>query len=181
MRYLSRSELTSSRIRLALAAGIFLSFPADAVLAAQAESPECTCTTKALPGTTFIGSFVSAEGVVQIVGEGDATLGTPVRLGSQILTGIDGYATLVVSTCTQQLMPNEQAMVFKKGDDVCISVSRTRAAAVETTPGSSTPEISAVQPTPRIIIPLLIGGAAAGVALGFSGDTLGGGDEPASN
>ena len=131
--------------RVVCALGVMCGSSASPVLAAPVDS-SCTCTAEAIGGTTFIGSLTAVTGTVLVSGQGMAKQGTPLRFGSQIITGEDGSARLVASTCSQQISPNSEAMVSRAGGNICVSVRKIDALDLSYTDvnASSLPMISPV-------------------------------------
>lgn len=180
----------SVTIRTICAIGIACSLPAAPVMAAPT-APSYSCSSEVLPGTSFIGSLSAVRGTVVVSGVGNATQGTPLRVGSQVITGPDGTARLVVTSCTHDLEPNSEAVISKVGSKVQITVKTiftTQTYGLPTIdPIVSSPVIAPPQPVViapiqppvfppivKVIIPVaIIGGVVAA-------STLGGGDNQAS-
>lgn len=159
----------SHKSRLAkfvMAAALVLSVPVEALAVGEGE---CTCLTPA--GPEPIGSVVTSTDIVQAslggsTGLGPAPAGTALSLGSQLITGPAGTASIVVGTqCSLEILPNSEVTISQIGDNICVQVTQMAAPPVVARSG-----LGAL---------ILIGGGVA-AAIGLAEEEDGGGGVPAT-
>lgn len=146
---------------------------------AQAQTAECTCQSPAGP------SFVqSVSGNVNLSSPGASALvpvtlpGTPIPVGGQLITGIDGAAVIQVGLqCNISVPASSEVLVSSVGNDLCAQLEGETAALLDVPPPAP-PAPPAPPPSGAVVVVGI--GAAAGIAYAIS-ETGDEGEGPASS
>lgn len=148
-------------LKYALAAGSLVAL-VGSTSPGFAQNPQCACTAPLSGGVT--GQIVSASGEVlssQPLGLGDANAGTPVGLGSQVVTGANSSALVVVGGCSVPVGANSELVISEAGGNMCVQVTEV-----------------GVPPPATNVLPVIAGVGAVGAVVGIA--AIGGGDDGAS-
>lgn len=150
-------------LKIALAAAMLAAAP-GITSPSFAQGVQCSCVAPLSDG--IAGQIVTASGKIlssQPAGLADAGPGTPIGIGSQIVTGANSSAQIAIGSCSVPVGANTEVIISEIGGDICVQTTEV------VTPPSPPPNT----------LPVVLGlGAAAGGIAAIA--TIGGGDEGAS-
>ncbi|MCA0002016.1 MULTISPECIES: hypothetical protein [unclassified Mesorhizobium] len=106
-----------------------------------AQDVSCSCAAAYRGPASAIGSIRSADGdvmVSQSVGYGPAKAGSTLGLGSRVVVGTKGSASVLVGGCNMNVPANSSLDVSRVGGNICLKlVGSERTAAIQPSGGTS--------------------------------------------
>ena len=130
----------------------------------HSQERDCACLTPVASGNAVAEIIASSGEVIasRPEGFGVASPGTNVSLGSQIMTGHESSASIMVGSCTLNVGANSEVTIASLGTEICLRVSKVEAPVATATAGISN--------APLAMFSAISAGAAVASALGGGTD-----------